>query len=183
MLDRSQQPASMKRLALPWLCLLAALTLLTGCISGPDLKGQPFFTPPVESSPDQATVYFYRMAASIGAGVAPTIKIDGKTVGSLPSGGYFKVNVPAGKHTVESTTPPFLTNKVNKRFDLSLENGKVYFIADQVGQVEYRDGQTLDEVDEGSFGLIPFYFRYALVPTEEALRGIKWCQRVPVDSR
>ncbi|WP_028693408.1 DUF2846 domain-containing protein [Pseudomonas cremoricolorata] len=173
----------MKRPALLWLSLLTILTLLTACTSGPDLKGQPFFTPPAESSPDQATLYFYRTAASIGAGVAPTIKIDGTAVSSLPSGGYFKVTLPAGTHTIESTSPPFISGKVNKRFDLAVENGNVYFIADQVSDSDYKDGQTLDGVDEASFGLMPFYFRYALVPTEEALRAIKWCQRVPVGGR
>ncbi|MFK3797288.1 DUF2846 domain-containing protein [Pseudomonas sp. NPDC088444] len=170
----------MKRLTLLWACLLATLTLLTGCISGPDLKGQPFFTPPAETSPDQATLYFYRTAASIGDAVAPTIHIDGKAISSLPSGGYFKATVPAGKHTIDSTSPPVISGKVNKHFDINVENGKAYFIADQVGTSDYHDGQTLGGVDNASFGGERFYSRYALVPTEEALRGIKWCQRVPV---
>lgn len=170
----------MKRPALLWLCLLATLTLLTGCIGGPDLKGQPFFTPPAESSPDHATVYFYRTAASIGDAVAPTIQVDGKTISSLPSGGYFKATIPAGKHTVDSTSPPFISGKVNKRFEINVENGKVYFIADQISTSAYNDGQTLGEADDASFGGTRFYSRYALVPTEEALRGIKWCQRVPL---
>ncbi|TVT80180.1 DUF2846 domain-containing protein [Pseudomonas sp. H3(2019)] len=169
----------MKRCALLWACLFASLTLLTGCISGPDLKGQPFFTPPSEASPDQATVYFYRTAASIGNGVAPTIHVDGKAIGSLPSGGYFKANIPAGKYRVESTSPPIISGMVNKRFDISVENGKVYFIADQISTSAYEDGQSLGEVDDGRYGGTRFYFRYALVPTEQALRSIKWCQKVP----
>ena len=173
----------MKRPALLWLCLLATLSLLAGCIGGPDLKGQPFFTPPAESSPDHATVYFYRTAASIGDGVAPTIQIDGRVISSLPSGGYFKSIIAAGKHTVDSTSPPFISGKVNKRFDINVENGKVYFIADQIGTSAYNDGQTLGEPDDASFGGTRFYSRYALVPTGEALRAIKWCQVVPAAAR
>ena len=170
----------MKRHSLLWACLLAALTLLTGCIGGPDLKGQPFFAPPAESSPDQATLYFYRTTATIGDAVAPTIAIDGKAVSSLPSGGYFKTTITAGKHTIESTSPPIISGMVNKRFDLNVEKGKVYFIADQGGTSPYDDGQTLGEVNDGRFGGTRFYFRYALVPEEQALRAIKWCQKVPV---
>lgn len=169
----------MKRCALLWAGLLAGMISLTGCISGPDLTGQPFFTPPAESNPNQATVYFYRTTASIGSGVAPTLSIDGKAISSLPSGGYFKVGITAGKHTVDSTSPPILTNMVNKRFDINVENGKVYYIADQLGISPYTDGQTLGEVDDGRFGGTVFYARYALVPAEEALRSIKWCQQVP----
>lgn len=169
----------MKSYALRWACLLAGLASLTGCIGGPDLAGQPFFTPPAESSPDHATVYFYRTSASIGDGVAPTILIDGNAVGSLPSGGFFKASIAAGKHKVDSTSPPIISGKVNKHFDISVENGNVYYIADQVGTSPYKDGQTLGEVDDGRFGGTVFYFRYALVPAEEALRSVKWCQKVP----
>ena len=73
--------------------------------------------------------------------------------------------------------------KVNKRFDINVENGKVYFIADQIGTSAYNDGQTLGEPDDASFGGTRFYSRYALVPTEEALRAIKWCQVVPAAAR
>ncbi|MFJ3521683.1 DUF2846 domain-containing protein [Pseudomonas sp. NPDC090203] len=98
--------------------------------SGPDLKALLFFIPPAESSPNQATLYFYRNAANIGDSVAPTIHIDGKAVSSLPSGGYFKTTVAAGKHTLESTSPPIITGMVNKGFDIKVENGKAYLIAD-----------------------------------------------------
>lgn len=173
----------MKRSTLLWASLFAALASLTGCISGPDLKGQPFFTSPAEPRADEATVYFYRTAASIGDGVAPTIQVDGRAVGSLPSGSFFKAGMPAGKHSIASTSPPIISGMVNKRFDINVENGKVYYIADQLSTSAYTDGQTLGEVDEGSFGGTMFYSRYALVPAEEALRSIKWCQELPATAR
>lgn len=169
----------MKRCMLLLTCLLTALSLLSGCASGPDLKGQPFFTGPVESRPDLATVYFYRTAASVGYGVAPTITVDGKPVGSLPSGGYFKTTLPAGKYHIKSTTPPIVTNSVNKAFDLTVANGNVYFIADETSSMDFKDDQTLGEINDASFNLQRFYFRYALVPEEQALRSMKWCQQVP----
>ena len=173
----------MKRSTLLWVGLFAALASLTGCISGPDLKGQPFFTSPAEPRADEATVYFYRTAASIGSGVAPTIQVDGRTVGSLPSGSFFKAGVPAGKHSVASTSPPIISGMVNQRFDITVENGKVYYIADQLSTSDYKDGQTLGEVDGRRFSGTMFYSRYALVPAEEALRSIKWCQELPATAR
>lgn len=169
----------MKRCTLLWASLFAGLASLTGCIGGPDLTGQPFFTSPAEPRPDEATVYFYRTPASIGNGVAPTILVDGRTIGTLPSGSFFKAGIPAGKHSVASTSPPFISGLVNKRFDITVENGKVYYIADQLSTSAYKDGQTLGEVDDGRFGGTMFYSRYALVPAEEALRSIKWCQELP----
>lgn len=168
----------MKRFSLLWAYLFASLTLLSGCIGGPDLEGQPFFTPPAVSSPDKATVYFYRTPVTIGGPVTATIQIDGKVINKLPSGGYFKVSVPAGKYRVESIAPP-IVGKTSKQFDINVENGKVYFIADQVSTSDYEDGQTLGKVDDGQYSRQHYYFRYALVPAAEALRTIIWCQKVP----
>ena len=72
---------------------------------------------------------------------------------------------------------------VNQRFDITVENGKVYYIADQLSTSDYKDGQTLGEVDGRRFSGTMFYSRYALVPAEEALRSIKWCQELPATAR
>lgn len=93
----------MKRSTLLWVGLFAGLVSLTGCISGPDLKGQPFFTSPAEPRADEATVYFYRTTASIGSGVAPTIQVDGRTIGSLPSGSFSR---PAFPPASTASPPP-----------------------------------------------------------------------------
>jgi hypothetical protein len=170
----------MNRTALLWVGLLASLTLLSGCAAGPDLKGQPFFTAVEQAQPEQATLYFYRPAASVGYFVTPTITINGNAVGVLPSGGFFRTTVPAGSYRIESTTPPFVSSSVNKRFDLNVESGHVYFIADETSSRAFGDDHALGEVNDAYYSGAHFYFRYALVPAEEALRTIKWCQQVPV---
>ncbi|MCO7579867.1 MULTISPECIES: DUF2846 domain-containing protein [Pseudomonas chlororaphis group] len=169
----------MKSRALLWLGLLASLNLLGGCAGGPDLNAQPFFTPATDVRADQATLYFYRATATIGYGIAPAIKINGKTISSLPSGGYFKTHLPAGTYRIDSTSPPLITNMVNKHFDLKVENGQTYYIADQISTSPFNDGLTLGAVDDGSFGRTRYYFRYALLPEEQALRSIQWCRQVP----
>lgn len=169
----------MNRITLLLVGLLASLSLLGGCSTGPDLKGQPFFSAVEQAQPDQATLYFYRPAASVGYFVTPTIKVDGNAIGVLPSGGFFKTTLPAGRYRIESTSPPFVSSSVNKRFDLSVENGKVYFIADQTSSLAFSDKQALGEVNDAYYSGAHFFFRYALVPEEEALRAIKWCQQVP----
>lgn len=153
----------MKRCTLLWAGLFAALASLTGCISGPDLTGQPFFTSPAQPRADEATVYFYRTSASIGNGVAPTIQVDGRAIGSLPSGSFFKAGIPAGKHSVASTSPPIISGMVNQRFDITVENGKVYYIADQLSTSAYTDGQTLVKST-------------AVVSVEQCFtRATRWC--------
>lgn len=173
----------MCRTILLWAGLLASLILLGGCNTGPDLKGQPFFSAVEQAQPDQATLYFYRTAASVGYFVTPKIKINGKDIGVLPSGGYFKTSRPAGRYSIESTSPPFVSSSVNKRFDLTVENGKTYFIADQTSSQAFSDEQTLGELNDAYYSGAHFFFRYALVPEEEALRSIKWCQQLPVAGR
>ncbi|WP_338524395.1 DUF2846 domain-containing protein [Pseudomonas batumici] len=170
----------MKHFTIVQACLIAGLTLLAGCVNGPSLQNRPFFHPPAETSPDQATLYFYRNAVSLGRLISPTILINGKAISRLPSGSYFKVNLPAGHYHVESTSPPIITNMVNKQFDLDVEKGRNYFIADQVNTVDHQDGQTLGQVDESYFRPNHYFSRYALVPAEQALQSIKWCQSVLV---
>lgn len=164
-------------------CLLATLTLLNGCSTGPDLKGQPFFTAPDPAQPGQATLYFYRPTASVAYFVTATIALNDKVVGVLPSGGYFKTLVPAGHYRVESTSPSIGSGKADTRFDLDVENGKVYFIADQTSPSAFNDAHTVGEVSDAYYSGAHYFFRYALLPQEQALRTIKWCQQVPEAAR
>jgi len=69
---------------------------------------------------------------------------------------------------------------VDKQFDLDVEKGRNYFIADQVSTVDHQDGQTLGKVSEYYFRPNHYFSRYALVPAVQALQSIKWCQSVPV---
>lgn len=158
------------------LCLFA----LSGCLSSPDLTGQPFFTSIEQPPADQAYIYFLRPDGPIGTGLVPRIKIDGREVGTLPSGSYFRTAVTSGTYRIESTTPPILSGAKDKSFELRVESGNTYFIADQQSSSAFSDGATLGEIDEGRFGGIRFYFRYALMDQDEALRALEYCRQSPL---
>ncbi|PBK48175.1 DUF2846 domain-containing protein [Pseudomonas syringae pv. actinidiae] len=169
----------MKPVRLNWLMLLAFLVMMPGCSGGPTLQGHPFFSPPEHHRSDQATLYFYRNSTTIGEAVAPTISVNGKAIDQLAAGGYFVMSLPTGRYHIESTSPPIVTGMVNKRFDLDVENGKVYYIADEVSPVPFRDGNTLGEVDDASFSRDRYFFRYAQVPAEQAIVSLEWCRQIP----
>ncbi|WP_460069646.1 hypothetical protein [Pseudomonas sp. H2_E05] len=49
----------------------------------------------------------------------------------LPTGGYFKVDLPAGVHRISSNKTSILTDEATRQFDLPVKAGQSYFVVDQ----------------------------------------------------
>jgi len=94
-LTRNGSPGTLLRgLAAIALCLTAL-----GCrATGAD------FTPTAVSG-NQGVIYVYRAETTLIGIDAPTVSIDGKTIGNLKEAGYLSAAVPPGEHVVEVRTP------------------------------------------------------------------------------
>jgi hypothetical protein len=160
-------------------CLLGIVTL-QGCASGPSLEGSPYYRGPAESSDSMATVYIFREKHSIGSAVTQNVSIDGKLVGSLPNGGYLVTRIGPGSHEMLFRRANFLHGDLSDAvFKVELEVGKTYFIAKETSSMPYKDSRGLSLVEEGSFRLVRYYFRWAMVPKNEAEMRMKSCRLVP----
>ena len=72
---------------------------LLGCrATGADFK-------PTATSGSNGVIYVYRAETTLIGIDAPTVSVDGKTIGNLKEAGYLAAAVPAGKHVVEVRTP------------------------------------------------------------------------------
>lgn len=157
--------------------ITVAFIALYGC-STSDLTGRPFFDTLEVPTADRATLYFYRVEPTIAASAPAQITINGHSTGELPGGSYFVTRLPAGLYHITSSISPLLASRDNSAFDLRVENGKTYFIADQEDTSPFKaDGLGLAPESSGSYMRTMFYFRYALVSQEEALRSLKWCRQ------
>ncbi|WP_460069618.1 DUF2846 domain-containing protein [Pseudomonas sp. H2_E05] len=95
------------------------------------LLGQPYFTAPAQTANDKATVYFVREYRLAGPQFTTEVHVDGKSLGELPTGGYFKVDLPAGVHRISSNKTSILTDEATRQFDLPVKAGQSYFVVDQ----------------------------------------------------
>lgn len=161
--------------------VFGVFSLLQGCSSGPSLVGQPYYRGPAEVSSDSATIYFFRNKNKTGSAVTQNIAIDGKFVGTLPNGGYFKVKTTAGTRNVVASRGNFLQGELGDgEFKLLLESGKAYFVANETSTRPYTDDRGLTDVKEGTFRSSEhYYFRWAALPQAEAEQRMQACQLVP----
>lgn len=81
------------------LFVLLSAAILSGCAaSGAKLSTiESTFS---EISSSEGRVYFYRTYSTFGAGMRPTIFVDGKPVGKSIPGGVFYKDLPEGNHAV-----------------------------------------------------------------------------------
>ena len=149
-----------------WIGLFLALACLQGCAHTDPLAGHPFFAEPVHTAPDTATVYFVRQYRQLSPQFITEVHVDGKSLGGLPTGGYFKVDLPAGVHRVRSNKTSILTDEATREFDLTVAAGKNYFVVDQDLWSEPKDGLTLGEMSNDIYRGSRHYFRWALLPED-----------------
>ena len=76
---------------------------------------------PVVPPGGQAVVYFFRPANFNGNLITPQIYCDGTSVGKLPNGRYFSMNLPAGRHVFNSTSK-------KTRIEMDLAGGNTYYV-------------------------------------------------------
>lgn len=73
--------------------LITAL-LITGCATGEK------FTSPKLGDPKNSIVYLMRKSQYLGALICRDVALDGKTVGCIQNGGFLRLEVTAGPHTI-----------------------------------------------------------------------------------
>lgn len=154
---------------LTWIGLFLSLACLQGCAHTDPLLGQPFFSPSTHKASDKATVYFVREYRQMSPQFITEVHVDGKSLGGLPTGGYFKVELPAGVHHISSNKTSILTDEATRQFDLSLKAGEHYYVVDQDLWSEPKDGLTLGEMNNNVYRGSMHYFRWALLPADTAL--------------
>ncbi|MBT3184494.1 MAG: DUF2846 domain-containing protein [Nitrospina sp.] len=119
--------------------------IIAGCATVPtappglDMEAKSFV-----ANPDKATIYIYRDEL-FGAAIGMNIMLDGVYLGRTAAKTYFRVEVDAGNHTVQS----FAENTVE--VSLTVEIGKIYFVRQEVkmGFISARSDIYLVENVEG----------------------------------
>jgi S1-C subfamily serine protease len=113
---------------LPVLFLMFFLPLIiSGCATMPTAPLEvgieaKSFTP----NPQKAIIYIYRDERYWGAALSMSINLDNINIGETVGSSFYKVEVEAGLHKVES----FSANKA--RLVLTVEAGKIYFVRQEV---------------------------------------------------
>lgn len=120
---------------------VCTLALTTGCASvqkaspAEDIAAKTF-----KSNPDYSRVYIYRNEA-LGAALSMPVTVDGKLAGNTGPKSFFKFDLPAGKHV--------FTSQGNKStLNLTTENGKIYYIWQEVKMGAMSGGSELQVVDQ-----------------------------------
>jgi hypothetical protein len=96
------------------------LPLLAACASGPTYSEMQKTTAPPAAN--LGRIYLYRSGSPFGAAVQPSVKIDGKVVGSAVPGGYFYVDLPAGSHKISADT------EVKRDLSVTLQAGQTRYV-------------------------------------------------------
>jgi Protein of unknown function (DUF2846) len=126
------------------MCCVLGMTLLgSGCVSpklvdvaptADDQRAKSF-----EPAPGRAAVYIYRTAGWRGSAVRVPVTVDGRLLGQIANGSFYRVDLAVGEHEVwvgwdKSLAKTFNDPIVSKlvRFPIRAEGGGVYFV--RVGQ-------------------------------------------------
>ncbi|KQV53689.1 MULTISPECIES: DUF2846 domain-containing protein [unclassified Duganella] len=118
---------------------IAAMALLTGCtaVSGTRFAQQEAVMPKLSAG--QGRVYFYRVDAFTGGGMAAPVMLDGMVAGDSLPGGYFFVDAAAGKHEASATT------RVTRKLNFVLEPGETKYVRTKA-QFEEKVGRVVLEL-------------------------------------
>jgi len=87
-------------------------------------------------------VYLYRSEV-LGAALSMPVTVDGKLAGKTGPKSFFKFTLPAGKHT-------FTSQDKTSALDVTTENGKNYYIWQEVKMGVMSGGSKLQIVDEAT---------------------------------
>ena len=120
---------------------LALAVLATGCATvnkatpEADASAKAF-----RANPAVSQVYIYRNEV-LGAALSMPVTVNGKLIGTTGAKTFFKIDLPAGKHTLTSQ------GEVSK-LDLVTETGKLYFVWQEVKMGGFSGGSKLQLVSE-----------------------------------
>jgi len=99
--------------------VVVAAFLLAGCATGPKYgEIAPSFG---KLSPDKARIYVYR-ASALGAAVQPQVKLNGETIGTAVSQGFFYVDRAPGHYEMMTST------EVDRKLSLTLDKGQTRYV-------------------------------------------------------
>ena len=91
-------------------------------------------------NPEASQVYIYRNQ-TLGAALSMPVTVNGKSVGNTGPKSFFKLDLPAGTHTITSQGD-------KSTLDIETELGKNYFVWQQVKMGLMSGGSKLQIVDE-----------------------------------
>lgn len=120
-----------------------ALALLSACASGPRYADIAKTFPAVAA--DQGRIWFYRSGIMFGAGIQPSVLLNGVKVGDSVPGGFFYVDRPKGDYEV------LLSTEVDRKVTFTLEPREERYIRMTVGLgvIVYRVYPELVDPVEG----------------------------------
>jgi hypothetical protein len=105
--------------------VIAVALLVSACASGPKLAEMRSSIPALKA--DQGRIYFYRSGTLMGAGIQPSIHLNGKMVGDSKPGGFFFVDQAPGPMEVAMST------EVERKLTFTLGRGETRYVKSAVG--------------------------------------------------
>jgi hypothetical protein len=140
--------------------IITSAILISACATGPKYHMIKESIPELEAN--KGRIYFYRANSFVGAGLQPTIKLNGKGVGKSKPGGFFFVDREPGDMEVSTSTEvekkltfkleAKQTRYVKTSISLGILVGRVYpeLVDNEVGEKEIAEssyaGQALGEI-------------------------------------
>ncbi len=135
-------------------CAVSMSAFLFGCASvnkatpQADAEAKSF-----KPNPNVSQVYLYRNE-TLGAALSMPVTVNGKLAGNTGANSYFKFDLPAGKHA-------FTSQGDGSKLDLATENGKIYYVWQEVKMGMMSGGSKLQ-----------------IVPEEVGKKGVLECTRI-----
>jgi hypothetical protein len=113
------------------------------------------------TSSNTASVTFYRPKRFTGSGLTPSVYVDGKEVLRLDNGRYYTIQLPVGKHTIESSM------KKHAPLEVELKAGESAFFEMVILTGNWRGGGRLvpvsaDEAQEAMKKLKPLDAKWVM---------------------
>jgi len=126
-----------------WLLAALALALLPACATGPRYAEVEKALPKVAA--DKGRVWFYRSGIMFGAGIQPSVLLNGEKVGDSVPGGFFYVDRNPGSYEV------LLSTEVDRKVTFTLESAQERYVRMTVGLgvIVYRVYPELVDPAEG----------------------------------
>jgi hypothetical protein len=125
------------RRALPLLLMAAAMSL-SHAAEAPELK--------TGAAGKSAAVYVYRYKQYQGSAIKPSVYCDGQEVAKMHNGRYFRMVLPAGKHT-------FGSSDKQSGMEIDLKPGQEYYVRVEIatGFLKGHGRMTLVAKEQGTF--------------------------------
>jgi hypothetical protein len=108
-----------------WFVAIVAVVLVSGCASGPKLTEVRKSLPTLAL--DKGRIYFFRSGTMFGAGIQPSVQLNGQVVGESTPGSVFFLDRDPGNYEV------LLSTEVERKLTFTLERGQTRYVRMTVG--------------------------------------------------